>query len=89
MSDEGFEEVYTKYFESNEFLQLKKEHETLYNEIDVDQTTITPRIAPILIPIAAAAARVALKTIVKQGHKIATKYLKNKLKSVGKKYKLE
>lgn len=89
MSDDEFEEVYTKYFESNEFLQLEKEHETLHNEIDGDQTTITPRIAPILIPIAAAAARVALKTIVKQGNKIATKYLKNKLKSVGKKYKLE
>ncbi|MEY8757387.1 hypothetical protein AB9M93_23315 [Peribacillus frigoritolerans] len=47
MSDDEFEEVYTKYFESNEFLQLEKEHETLHNEIDGDQTTITPRIAPI------------------------------------------
>ncbi|MDM5295135.1 hypothetical protein QUF81_18585 [Peribacillus simplex] len=59
MSDEEIEEVYTKYFGSNEFLQLEKEHETLYNEIDGDHTTIIPRIAPILIPIAAAAARVA------------------------------
>lgn len=89
MSEEEFEEVYSTYFESEEFLELENQHELLYYEIDSNQSTITPMIAPILIPIAAAAARVALQTIAKQGTKIASKYLKNKLKSAGKNYKLE
>lgn len=89
MSEEEFEDVYSTYFESEDFLELEKQHEMLYNELDSNESVITPMIAPILIPIAAAAARVALQTIAKQGTKIASKYLKNKLKSAGKNYKLE
>lgn len=89
MSKEEFEDVYSTYFESEEFLELEKQHELIYYEMDRNESAITPMIAPILIPIAAAAARVALQTIAKQGTKIASKYLKNKLKSAGKNYKLE
>ncbi|WP_071461385.1 hypothetical protein [Bacillus massilinigeriensis] len=70
-------------------MELEREHELVFNELGSNQLTVTSRIAPILIPLAAAAARVALQTIIKQGTKIATKHLKNKLKSAGKNYNLE
>lgn len=76
------------YFNNEEFLKLEKEYMDTYEILESQQISIQPKIAPILIPIAAAAARIALQTIVKQGIKIASKYLKNKLKSVGKNYRL-
>ncbi|WP_243290831.1 hypothetical protein [Bacillus sp. FJAT-47783] len=90
MSEEEVDQVYNEIFNSREFLELEKNYEEEYAqyEAELNQSVIQPRIAPILVPIVASTARVALKTIVKQGTKIASKYLKNKLKSVGKNYKL-
>lgn len=90
MSDEEFEEAFAEIFNSSEFLDLEQEYEEQYTqfESELNGDVIQPFVAPILVPIAAAAARVALQTIVKQGTKVASKYLKNKLKSVGKNYKL-
>ncbi|MGN7313394.1 hypothetical protein ACTHQ4_20110 [Alkalicoccobacillus gibsonii] len=90
MSDEEFELVYQEIFESEEFLELESTYEEEFAqfEANLNQDEMQIMIAPILIPIAAAVGRVALQTIVKQGTKIASKYLKNKLKSVGKNYKL-
>lgn len=88
LSDEEFNKVYDTYFNNEEFLKLEKEYMDTYEILESQQISIQPKIAPILIPIAAAAARIALQTIAKQGTKIASKYLKNKLKSVGKNYRL-
>ncbi len=90
MSDEEFEEVYNEIFNNEEFLHLEQQYEEQYTQFenDLNGDAIQPYVAPILVPIAAAAARVALQTIVKHGTKVASKYLKNKLKSVGKNYKL-
>ncbi|MBM7602586.1 hypothetical protein JOC75_000556 [Metabacillus crassostreae] len=90
MSIAEIDQVYNEIFNSQEFLDLEKNYEKEFAqyEVELNQGKIQPFIAPILVPIAAAAARVALQTIVKQGTKIASKYLKNKLKSVGKNYTL-
>lgn len=90
MNDEEFEKVFDEIYNSEEFLELEETYEDEFTKFEKEQQMgmIEPQIAPILVPIAAAAARVAIQTIVKHGTKIASKYLKNKLKSVGKNYKL-
>jgi len=87
MNTKDFEEAYSDIYETPQFLKL----ETQYDKaIENEQSTgeMTPMIAPILIPIAAAAGRFAIQAASKHGTKVASKYLKNKLKSVGKKYNL-
>lgn len=88
MSDEEFEIVYNTYFKSEEFLSLENElGEVLDKEVlDNTQGEFRPYVLPILVPIATAVARVALQTVVKQGTKVATKYLKDNLKNIGDDY---
>lgn len=87
MSPEQFEKAYSKIYETPQFLQLETQYDqTLENDQSIGG--MTPMIAPILIPIAAAAGRFAIQAASKHGTKVASKYLKSKLKSVGKKYTL-
>ncbi|SHH98816.1 hypothetical protein [Virgibacillus chiguensis] len=90
MSDEEFARVYEDIYNSSEFLRLEEKYNKEYADYEKEQETgiIMPTIAPILVPIAAAAGRFAIQAAAKHGTKVASKYLKNKLKRVGKHYKL-
>ncbi len=90
MSEEEFEQTYEDIYNSSEFLTLEEEYNKEYAEYEEEQEAgmMKPMIAPILVPIAAAAGRFAIQAAAKHGTKVASKYLKNKLKKVGKNYKL-
>jgi len=89
MSEEEFEEVYNTYFNDIEFLNLENEHEEAFKLLEAQQGNMQPRIAPILVPILANVARVALQTVVKQGTRVASTYLKKHLKTIGKNYSVK
>ena len=88
MSDEDFDRVYNTYFSSEEFLSLEKEYTETFEAFEARQMGMQPMIIPLLVPIVAAVARVALQTVVKQGSRIASTYLKKNLKSLNKNYSL-
>jgi hypothetical protein len=90
MSEEEFEQAYEDIYNSSEFLTLEEEYNKEYSEYEKEQEAgmMKPMIVPILVPIAAAAGRFAIQAAAKHGTKVASKYLKNKLKKVGKNYKL-
>lgn len=90
MSEEEFEKAYDDIYLSSEFLSLEEEYNKEFAEYEAEQEAgmMKPMIAPILIPIAAAAGRFAIQAAAKHGTKVASKYLKNKLKKVGKNYTL-
>lgn len=88
MSNEEFDKVFNTYFNSEEFLELEREHGEVYSALEGQHGEIQPMIAPILVPILANVARIALQTVVKHGTRVASSYLKKHLKKVGKNYKL-
>lgn len=89
MSDEEFDRVYATYFNNEEFLNLESEHKEAYEALEAQHINMQPMIAPILVPILASVARVALQTVVKQGTRVASTYLKKHVKNIGKNYTLK
>lgn len=86
MSDEEFDKTFDTYFNGEEFLELEKEYTETYETLETQQMGIQPMIAPILVPILASVARVALQTVIKQGTRVASTYLKKHIKNIGKNY---
>ncbi|MFU0789836.1 uberolysin/carnocyclin family circular bacteriocin [Virgibacillus proomii] len=86
MSDEELEEAVNKYFVNNdEFLKLEEE----MGALDTGDNTEFKTIGPAIVPIGAFIGRLALSLIRSKGVKVATKYLKKRIKKIGKNYKVK
>lgn len=86
LSNEEFNKIFDTYFNNEEFLKLEKEYMDTYEILESQQISIQPKIAPILVPIVASVGRVALQTVVKNGTRVASSYLKKHIKNIGKNY---
>lgn len=86
MNDDEFDKVFEEYFQDAELLNLEQQYTETHDLLEAQQMELQPRVAPILVPILAGVARVALQTVIKHGTKVASKYLKNKIKKIGKNY---
>ena len=82
------DQVIEEFITDSEFIELENELQAKLNMQDqLSEPSIQPYVLPLLLaPVAATVGRVALQAIAKKGTSFARKYLKTRIKKLGKNY---